>query len=104
MGAEQLHYPPHALAAALAVQEHVAQLVELSPAVVEVTLAEPLKLEPPIVRVVVRVAALPVVDWLSVGKVQFVSVPLDGVPSAPLNVTGPPADPTAIARAAPIAK
>ena len=32
---------------------------------------------------VVRVAALPVVDWFRVGNVQFVSVPPDGVPSAP---------------------
>jgi hypothetical protein len=28
------------------------------------------------------VAALPVVFWLSVGKVQFVKVPLEGVPKA----------------------
>ena len=31
----------------------------------------------------VAVAALPVVFWFSVGNVQFVKVPLDGVPSAP---------------------
>jgi hypothetical protein len=58
---------------------------------VPVTAAEPLN-EPlvyakspviAIVRPVVRVAALPVVFWLSVGNVQLVKVPLDGVPSAP---------------------
>ena len=56
-----------------------------------VTLALPLKLgdvhvTSPVkasVRPLVRVAALPVVDWFRVGNVQFVSVPPDGVPSAP---------------------
>ena len=32
-------------------------------------------------------AAVPEVFWLSVGNVQFVSVPLDGVPSAPPGAT-----------------
>jgi hypothetical protein len=37
--------------------------------------------------VVDKLAALPVVFWLSVGNVQFVSVPDEGVPSAPLGTT-----------------
>ena len=45
-------------------------------------LAEPLKLTPPIVLAVVKVAAEPVVFWLSVGNVQLVNVPLAGVPNA----------------------
>ena len=49
----------------------------------ETTFALPSKLLPPIVLAVVSVAALPVVLWFRVGNVQFVSVPLDGVPSAP---------------------
>ena len=35
----------------------------------------------------VTVAAVPVVFWFSVGNVQFVSVPDDGVPSAPPGAT-----------------
>ena len=37
--------------------------------------------------VVAKLAALPVVFWLSVGNVQFVSVPDEGVPSAPPGAT-----------------
>ena len=37
----------------------------------------------PIVRPVVNLAALPVVFWFNVGNVQFVNVPLDGVPRTP---------------------
>ena len=48
----------------------------------DVTLADPLNELPPMVREVVSVAADPVVDWLSVGNVQLVRVPLAGVPSA----------------------
>ena len=46
-------------------------------------LAEPLKLTPPIVLAVVKVAAEPVVFWLRVGNVQLVNVPELGVPRAP---------------------
>ena len=63
------------------------------------TFAEPLKFCPQIVRVVVRVAAEPVVLWLSVGNVQLVSVPLLGVPNAPPFTTKAPAVPTLTARA-----
>ena len=35
-----------------------------------------------IARVAERLAALPLVSWLRVGKVQLVSVPLAGVPRA----------------------
>ena len=35
------------------------------------------------VLAVVNIAALPVVFWLSVGNVQLVNVPDDGVPNAP---------------------
>ena len=54
-------------------------------------LAEPLNDTPPMVRAVwrvVAVAALPVVLWFSVGKVQFVKVPEDGVPSAGVTSVG----------------
>ena len=55
------------------------------------TLADPLNVFPvaPMVKVraVVSVAALPVVLWLSVGNVQFVSVPEEGMPSAPPGAT-----------------
>ena len=53
-----------------------------------VTFAEPSKFDPPMVRVVVSVAALPVVFWFSVGKVQFVSVPLVGVPRMGVTSVG----------------
>ena len=66
---------------------------------VHVTLADPSKVlavAPMVkVRAVVNVAALPVVFWLSVGNVQFVNVPVDGVPSAPPLTTKAPAVPTA---------
>src|SRR6478736_9701008 len=39
-------------------------------------------------------AALPVVFWFSVGNVQFVSVPDEGVPSAPPLTTKAPEEPT----------
>ena len=52
-------------------------------AAVTVMSAEPLNATPLIFREVVSVAALPVVFWLRVGKVQLVSVPEEGVPSAP---------------------
>ena len=54
--------------------------VSVDASAVTVMFAEPLKLVPLIVRAVVSVAALPVVDWLSVGKVQFARFPLVGVP------------------------
>lgn len=38
-------------------------------------------------KVADRPAAVPVVFWFSVGNVQLVSVPDDGVPSAPPTVT-----------------
>ena len=47
-----------------------------------------MKLTPLIARVVVRVAAEPVVFWLSVGNVQLVSVPELGVPSAGVTNVG----------------
>lgn len=60
------------------------------------TAAEPLKLPvvpvtSPVnemVRPVVKVAALPVVFWFSVGKVQFVNVPEAGVPKAGVTSVG----------------
>ena len=42
----------------------------------------------PAVVAKVAVAALPVVFWFSVGNVQFVKVPLEGVPNAPPDATG----------------
>ena len=53
--------------------------------------AEPSKFTPPIALVVVNVAALPVVLWFNVGNVQFVNVPLAGVPSAGATKTIPEA-------------
>ena len=50
-------------------------------------LALPLNDVPPMFLAVVSVAALPVVFWFSVGNVQLVSVPLDGVPRAPPEVS-----------------
>ena len=41
-----------------------------------------------IATVPVTFAAVPVVFWLSVGKVQFVRVPEDGVPSAGVTSVG----------------
>ena len=38
-------------------------------------------------KIVDRPAAVPVVFWFSVGNVQFVSVPEEGVPKAPPTVT-----------------
>ena len=45
------------------------------------------------VRPVVRVAALPVVFWFSVGNVQLAKLPDVGVPSAPPFTTTAPAEP-----------
>ena len=42
-------------------------------------------------KVADKPAAVPDVFWLSVGNVQFVSVPEDGVPKAPPTVTYEPA-------------
>ena len=50
-------------------------------------------------RAVVRLAALPVVFWFSVGKVQLAKLPLLGVPNAPPLVTIAPALPTFTANA-----
>jgi hypothetical protein len=36
----------------------------------------------------VAVAALPVVFWFNVGKVQLAKLPLEGVPKAPPDATG----------------
>lgn len=46
-----------------------------------------------------RLPALPVVFWFSVGKVQLVNVPDEGVPRAPPFTTGAPAVPTFTAKA-----
>ena len=68
--------------------------------------AEPLNVvpaaAPPVLVNVTALAtepALPVVFWFNVGNVQLVSVPLEGVPSAPLKVTNAPALPTLMPRA-----
>lgn len=53
-----------------------------------VTFCEPLKLLPPMVLVVVSVAALPVVFWFNVGNVQFARLPLVGVPSIGVTKVG----------------
>ncbi|ORU96145.1 hypothetical protein AWB94_31270 [Mycolicibacterium canariasense] len=53
--------------------------------------AVPLKATPLIFRAVascVAVAALPVVDWFKVGKVQFARFPLAGVPKAGVTKVG----------------
>jgi hypothetical protein len=55
-------------------------------------LPEPVEVVTPVppeatARVADRPAAVPVVFWFNVGNVQFVKVPEDGVPSAPLTVT-----------------
>ena len=60
---------------------------------VTVILAEPLKDTPLMVLAVVKVAAEPVVLWFSVGNVQLVKVPLEGVPSAPPETKLPEAVP-----------
>ena len=51
-----------------------------------VTSADPLNPCPHRLREVVSVAALPVVDWLSVGNVQLVSVPDVGVPRTGVTI------------------
>ena len=47
----------------------------------------------PTATVPVTFEAVPVVFWLSVGNVQFVRVPLDGVPNAPPFTTNAPTEP-----------
>ena len=47
----------------------------------------------------VAVAALPPIDNPEAVPVKLVATPLEGVPSAPLNVTKAPAEPTLIANA-----
>ena len=47
----------------------------------------------------VAVAALPPIERPEAVPVKFVATPLDGVPSAPLNVTNAPAEPTATPKA-----
>jgi hypothetical protein len=54
-----------------------------------ITVALPLLVITPVrLAFVVTVAALPVVDWFRVGKVQLVSVPEEGVPSAGVTSVG----------------
>lgn len=50
-------------------------------------------------KVADKPAAVPVVFWFSVGNVQFVNVPEDGVPKTPPFTTGAPAVPTFTANA-----
>lgn len=52
------------------------------------TLAVPLKLMPFMVLGVVREAALPVVFWFNVGKVQFARLPDVGVPNSGVTNDG----------------
>ena len=57
-------------------------------AAVTVISADPLNATPLILREVVKVAALPVVFWFNVGKVQLVNVPEDGVPNTGVTKVG----------------
>jgi len=74
-------------------------VARISPAVAEAAVPMPIELNCEFCVVLVNVAAEPVVFWLSVGKVQLVNVPLEGVPNTPPLTTGDPAVPTLTARA-----